>query len=86
MHILWVIIIGAIAGAIAKWISPSPNNPQGFILTTILGIVGSVVATFLGQALHLYSAGQGAGIIGAIIGAIIVLAIWHFIDRQRHSY
>jgi uncharacterized membrane protein YeaQ/YmgE (transglycosylase-associated protein family) len=54
MHILWVIIIGALAGFIAKLISPSPNNPQGFILTTVLGIVGSIVASFLGQAIGLY--------------------------------
>jgi uncharacterized membrane protein YeaQ/YmgE (transglycosylase-associated protein family) len=86
MHILWVIIIGAIAGFIAKLISPSPNNPQGFVLTTVLGVVGSIVATYLGQAVHLYEPGQGAGFIGAIIGAVIILAIWHFIERQRQPY
>jgi uncharacterized membrane protein YeaQ/YmgE (transglycosylase-associated protein family) len=86
MHILWVIIIGALAGFIAKLISPSPNNPQGFILTTILGIVGSIVASFLGQALGLYGPDQSAGFIGAIVGAVIILAVWHFIERQRQPY
>ena len=52
MQIIWAIIVGAIAGFVARWISPSPNNPQGFVLTTVLGIVGSVVATFLGRAIH----------------------------------
>jgi len=83
LHLIWVVIIGAIAGFIAKWISPSPNNPEGFILTTILGIVGSVVASYLGQALHLYGPDEGAGLIGAVIGAIIVLAIWHFVTSRR---
>lgn len=77
MLIIWAIIVGAIAGFIARWISPSPNNPQGFILTTALGIVGSVVGTFLGRALHLYRPEQSAGIIASIIGAVIVLWAWH---------
>jgi uncharacterized membrane protein YeaQ/YmgE (transglycosylase-associated protein family) len=83
MHILWVIIIGALAGFAAKLISPSPNNPQGFILTTVLGIVGSIVASFLGQAVGLYGPDQRAGFIGAIVGAVIVLAIWNWFDRRR---
>ena len=73
MQVVWAIIVGAIAGFIARWISPSPNNPQGFVLTTVLGIVGSVVATFLGRAIHLYGPDQSAGIIASIIGALIVL-------------
>jgi len=83
MQIVWAIIVGAIAGFIARWISPSPNNPQGFILTTVLGIVGSVVATFLGRAIHLYGPGQGAGIIASIIGALIVLWGWHQMAKNR---
>jgi uncharacterized membrane protein YeaQ/YmgE (transglycosylase-associated protein family) len=63
--------------------SPSPNNPQGFVLTTVLGIVGSVVATFLGRAIHLYGSDQGAGIIASIVGALIVLWGWHQIVRNR---
>ena len=71
MQVLWAIIVGAIVGFIARWISPSPHNPQG--LTTVLGIVGSVVATFRGRAIHLYGPDQGASIIASIVGALIVL-------------
>jgi uncharacterized membrane protein YeaQ/YmgE (transglycosylase-associated protein family) len=84
MHFLWVIIIGGIVGFIARLISPAPNNPNGIIMTVLLGIVGSIVATFLGRALHLYRPGQGAGIIGAIIGAVIVLAVWHAATRSSY--
>jgi uncharacterized membrane protein YeaQ/YmgE (transglycosylase-associated protein family) len=83
MGILWTIIIGFIAGVIAKFLSPGPNNPGGFILTTILGIVGAFVATWLGQALGWYRAGEGAGLIGAIVGALIVLFIWHMVAGRR---
>jgi uncharacterized membrane protein YeaQ/YmgE (transglycosylase-associated protein family) len=83
MGIIWTIIIGFIAGLIAKFIMPGRNEPSGFILTTILGIVGAFVATFLGQALGWYQPGEGAGLIGAIVGAIIVLAIWGMIARRR---
>jgi uncharacterized membrane protein YeaQ/YmgE (transglycosylase-associated protein family) len=83
MSIIWTIIIGFIAGIIAKFISPGPNNPSGFILTAILGIVGAFVATWLGQALGWYRPDQGAGLIGAIVGAIIVLFIWHMIAGRR---
>jgi uncharacterized membrane protein YeaQ/YmgE (transglycosylase-associated protein family) len=83
MGILWTIIIGFIAGVIAKFIMPGGNEPSGFILTTILGIVGAFVATYLGQAIGWYRAGEGAGLIGAVVGAIIVLAIWGAITRRR---
>jgi uncharacterized membrane protein YeaQ/YmgE (transglycosylase-associated protein family) len=83
VQIIWAIIVGAIAGFIARWISPSPNNPQGFVLTTVLGIVGSVVATFLGRAIHLYGPDQGAGIIASIVGALIVLWGWHALATRR---
>ena len=83
MSIIWTIIIGFLAGVIAKFIMPGPNEPRGFILTTILGIIGAVVATYLGQALHLYQPGEGGGVIGAIVGAIIVLAVWGMIARRR---
>lgn len=76
MGIIWTIIIGFVAGVIAKFVVPGPNEPSGFVLTTILGIVGAFVASYLGQALGWYSAGQGAGFIGAIVGAIIVLFAW----------
>jgi uncharacterized membrane protein YeaQ/YmgE (transglycosylase-associated protein family) len=84
MGILWTILIGFIAGVLAKLMTPGTNEPSGFILTTILGIVGAFVATYLGQALGWYSAGQGAGLIGATVGAIIVLLIWGAVaGRQR---
>ena len=70
------LFIGSLAGVIAKFLHPGPNEPSGFILTTVLGIVGALVATFLGQAIGWYEAGEGAGLIGATIGAIIVLVIW----------
>jgi uncharacterized membrane protein YeaQ/YmgE (transglycosylase-associated protein family) len=83
MGIIWTIIIGFIAGVIAKFIVPGPNEPRGFILTAVLGIVGAVLASYLGQALGWYAPGEGAGLIGAVIGAIIVLLIWGAIARRR---
>lgn len=82
MGIIWTIIIGFLAGVIAKFVMPGGNEPSGFVLTTILGIVGAFVATFLGQALGWYGPGQGAGLIGAAIGAIVVLAVWGFIRKR----
>ena len=76
MGILWTILIGFVAGVLAKLITPGDKEPGGFILTTVLGVVGAFVATYLGQALGWYEAGQGAGLIGATVGAIIVLLIW----------
>lgn len=83
MGILWTILIGFIAGIIAKFIVPGRNEPSGFILTTILGIVGAFVASYLGQALGWYQPGEGAGLIGAVVGAIIVLVVWGFVSRRR---
>jgi uncharacterized membrane protein YeaQ/YmgE (transglycosylase-associated protein family) len=83
MGIIWTIIIGFLAGVVAKFIMPGRNEPSGFILTTILGIVGAVIATYLGQAIGWYRAGEGAGFIGAVVGAIIVLAIWGMIAARR---
>jgi len=68
---------------IAKLVVPGRNEPRGFILTTILGIVGALVASYLGQALHIYQPGEGAGLLGAIVGAVIVLVVWGFIQRQN---
>ena len=83
MGIIWTIIIGFLAGIVAKFLMPGPNEPSGFILTTILGIVGAFVASYLGQALGFYGPGEGAGFIGAVIGAVIVLAVWAMIARNR---
>ncbi len=74
---LHIIIVGFVAGIIARLLSPGPNNPSGFILTTILGIVGAFLATFIGQAIGHYGPDQGAGFITATIGALIVLFIWN---------
>ena len=83
MGIIWTIVIGFIAGIVAKLISPGPNDPQGFVLTAVLGIVGAVVASLLGQAVGIYQPGEGAGLIGAIVGAIIVLFAWRAFTRRR---
>ena len=77
MSILWIILIGFVAGIIARWLSPGPNTPSGFILTTVLGIAGAFLATWLGQTVGWYRPDQGAGFIGATVGAVIVLFIWH---------
>jgi uncharacterized membrane protein YeaQ/YmgE (transglycosylase-associated protein family) len=70
-------LIGFIAGIIARFVSPGPNRPRGFILTTGLGIAGAFVATFIGQTIGWYRLDQGAGLIGAIVGALVVLFIWN---------
>ena len=85
MSFIWTIIIGFIAGVIAKFLMPGPNEPSGFILTTLLGVAGAFVATFLGQALGWYRADEAAGFIGAVVGAIIVLAVWGLIAQRRSS-
>jgi len=82
MSIIWTIVIGFVAGVIAKFLMPGKNEPAGFILTTILGIVGAFVATYLGQALGWYRPDEGAGLIGAVVGAVIVLAIWAAISSR----
>ena len=85
MGIIWTIIIGFVAGVLAKLIMPGDNEPSGFVLTTLLGIAGAFVATFLGQALGWYSAGEGAGLIGATVGAIVVLLVWGAAVGRRHT-
>src|SRR6516165_1669153 len=75
----------AVARVIAKFVTPGEKEPQGFVLTTVLGIIGAFVATYLGQALGWYQAGEKAGFLGAIVGAVIILLIWGFIDRQRRA-
>jgi uncharacterized membrane protein YeaQ/YmgE (transglycosylase-associated protein family) len=83
MGILGAIIIGFIVGIIAKLITPGDPKPRGFILTTVLGIVGALLATWLGQAVGLYQSGEAAGFFGAIIGAVIVLLVWRQLARPR---
>lgn len=78
MGFIWTIIIGLIAGAIAKFVMPG-RDPGGIIVTILLGIVGALVATWLGQAIGWYRAGEGAGLIGAVVGAIIVLVVYRMV-------
>ncbi len=80
---LWIILIGFVAGIIARMLSPGPNNPSGFILTTLLGIAGAFLATWIGHALGYYSPNQGAGFIMATIGALLVLFIWNRLVARR---
>ncbi len=77
MGILWIILVGFVAGIIARLLSSGPNEPRGFILTTVLGIVGAFLFTLIAQAFGWYRADQGAGFIGATIGAVVVLFIWN---------
>lgn len=81
MHIVWTILIGFVAGLIAKAITPG-TGPSGFFLTSALGIGGSIAATYGGHALGFYKAGEGAGFVGAIVGAIVLLVAYHFISKN----
>jgi uncharacterized membrane protein YeaQ/YmgE (transglycosylase-associated protein family) len=74
---LWVLFVGLVAGILARLLSPGPNKPGGFILTMVLGVVGAFLATFIGQSIGWYHADQGAGFIGATVGALLVLFIWN---------
>ncbi len=82
MSIIWAIIIGFIVGLIAKFLMPG-RDPGGFIITAVLGIVGALVATFIGRAMGLYAANESAGFIASVIGAMIVLFIYHLVRRRR---
>lgn len=82
MSIIWAIVIGFIVGLIAKALMPG-RDPGGFIVTALLGIVGAVVASFLGQAMGWYANGQSAGFIASVIGAIVVLFIYRLIVGRR---
>lgn len=82
MGIIWTILIGFVAGVIAKLVMPGKNEPAGFIMTTILGVIGAIVASYLGQAVGWYGPGEGAGLVGAAVGAIIVLLGWGMISKR----
>ena len=86
LSFLWTIFIGFIAGVIAKLVTPGGDyEPKGFILTTLLGVAGALAATYLGQIVGWYQAGQEAGFIGAIVGAVLILLVWGFIQRSRRA-
>lgn len=74
---IWILVVGLVAGFVARLLAPGPNNPTGFILTAALGIAGAFLATFIGQMIGWYRPDQGAGFIAATIGAVVVLFIWH---------
>jgi uncharacterized membrane protein YeaQ/YmgE (transglycosylase-associated protein family) len=80
---LWIIVIGFVAGILARLLSSAPNKPVGFLLTTALGIVGAFVATFIGQAVEWYRPDQGAGFIAATLGAVVVLFVWNRVAASR---
>jgi len=75
--LLWIIFIGFVAGTIARLISPGPNKPHGFVLTIVLGVAGALLATVIGHWMGLYMPHQGAGFIGATVGAFVLLFIWN---------
>jgi uncharacterized membrane protein YeaQ/YmgE (transglycosylase-associated protein family) len=85
MDFIWTILIGFVAGLIAKILMPGKNEPKGFILTVLLGILGAFVASFLGQALGFYAPGEQAGFLGSIVGAIVILFIWGLFARPRST-
>ncbi|VTU36162.1 GlsB/YeaQ/YmgE family stress response membrane protein [Variovorax sp. RA8] len=81
MSIVWTILIGFVAGLVARAIKPG-NDSAGFIVTTLIGIAGSLIATYLGQAMGWYRAGEGAGFIASVVGAIVLLFIWALLKRK----
>ena len=75
--LLWILLIGFVAGLIARFVMPGPNKPKGFVVSIVLGVAGALLATFAGRALGFYSVQQSAGFIGATVGALIILFVWH---------
>ncbi|MBB1603118.1 GlsB/YeaQ/YmgE family stress response membrane protein [Variovorax sp. UMC13] len=81
MSIVWTILIGFVAGLVARALKPGDDS-AGFIVTTLIGIAGSLAATYLGQAMGWYTAGQGAGFIASVVGAIVLLFVWGMIKKR----
>jgi len=75
--LIWVLIIGCVAGTIARLLMPGPNKLKGFVLTIVLGVAGAILATVLGHAVGLYRPGESAGFLGATVGALIILFVWN---------
>lgn len=82
LHLLWIVLIGFIAGAVAKLVMPG-KDPGGFLVTTALGVLGALIATFLGRLVGWYEEGQSAGFIAAVVGAVIVLAVHRRIKSKK---
>jgi uncharacterized membrane protein YeaQ/YmgE (transglycosylase-associated protein family) len=83
MSFLWIVLVGLVAGIVARIVSPGPNKPAGFLVTIVLGIAGAFVATVIGRAIGWYRPDQGAGFIAASVGAILILFIWTRISLSR---
>ena len=81
MSLVWTIVVGFVVGVVAKLIHPGREN-MGFIMTTLLGIGGSLAAGYIGQAVGFYQAGQGAGFIGSVIGALVLLFIYGAVKKK----
>ena len=82
MELIWTIIVGFVVGLIARALTPG-SGPSGFFLTAVLGIAGSIVATYIGQGMGWYVPGQPAGFIGGIVGAVVLLLVWGFVRKKR---
>ena len=82
MHIVWTILIGFVVGLVARALKPG-NDAAGFIVTTVIGVLGSLGATYVGQAMGWYTAAQGAGFIASVVGAIVLLVLWGLIKGRR---
>jgi uncharacterized membrane protein YeaQ/YmgE (transglycosylase-associated protein family) len=75
--LLWILVIGCVAGAVARVLMPGPNKPRGFVLTTALGVAGAFLATYIGHLFGLYRVGESAGFVGASVGALLILFVWN---------
>src|SRR5262249_34200370 len=80
---LWIILIGFVAGVIARVLMPGPHSPKGFVVTTVLGVAGAILASAIGDAIGLYRPGQGAGLIGTTVGSLIILFLWNRLVASR---
>lgn len=81
MVLIWVILIGLLVGAVAKFLMPG-DDPGGIVVTALIGIVGSIVATYLGHFFGFYRAGEGAGFIGAVVGSILLLVAYRAVAHR----
>ena len=75
--VLWILLIGTVAGSIARLVLPGPNRPRGFIVSTALGVAGAILATIIGGAAGIYHPHEFAGFVGSAVGSILILYIWH---------
>jgi uncharacterized membrane protein YeaQ/YmgE (transglycosylase-associated protein family) len=85
MDVIWTILIGFTIGLLAKFVMPGDNKPRGFVLTTLVGIAGAFVGTFLGQFVGYLKPGEQGSVVVSIIGAVVVLALWGTIARKKPS-